>query len=44
LFESITYQDEYYLTKAEMEVLNEHADAIVTQFPEGARLVELGSG
>ena len=44
LFEQITYLDEYYLTNAEIEVLETHADAIARRIPEGSRLVELGSG
>lgn len=44
LFEEITYLDEYYLTGAEIEVLETHAARIVKQVPENAQLVELGSG
>lgn len=44
LFEDITYLDEYYLTNAEIEVLSKHAAEIAKQIPDGARLVELGSG
>jgi Uncharacterized conserved protein len=44
LFEKITYLDEYYLTNAEIDVLNTHAKRIVERIPENAQLVELGSG
>ena len=44
LFEDITYLDEYYLTRMELETLNLHAAEIVRQVPENAQLVELGSG
>lgn len=44
LFEDITYLDEYYLTNAEIDSLNKHADAIAEHIPAGARVVELGSG
>ncbi|EXJ84167.1 hypothetical protein A1O3_04834 [Capronia epimyces CBS 606.96] len=44
LFEEITYLDEYYLTNAEIETLQTHANDIAARIPDGARLVELGSG
>ncbi|KIW86193.1 hypothetical protein Z517_01588 [Fonsecaea pedrosoi CBS 271.37] len=44
LFEDITYLDEYYLTNAEIDTLTRHANKIVERIPDGARLVELGSG
>lgn len=44
LFEDITYLDEYYLTNAEIEVLNKHAADIAKMIPPGSRLLELGSG
>jgi L-histidine Nalpha-methyltransferase / hercynylcysteine S-oxide synthase len=44
LFEDITYLDEYYLTNAEIEVLEKHARDIAERIPGGSRLVELGSG
>ncbi|EXJ78765.1 hypothetical protein A1O1_09167 [Capronia coronata CBS 617.96] len=44
LFEEITYVDDYYLTNAEIQSLETHANDIVARFPDGARLVELGSG
>jgi L-histidine Nalpha-methyltransferase len=43
LFEAICLLPEYYLTRAEAEIFNTHADAIVNAArPE--RLIELGSG
>lgn len=44
LFEDVTYLEEYYLTNAEIDVLNWHADAIAQYVPTGSQLVELGSG
>lgn len=44
LFEAITATPEYYVTRAEDELLAEHADAISAAAPAGAALVELGSG
>lgn len=44
LFEKITYLDEYYLTNAEIEVLEEYADRIVKHIEPGSAVVELGSG
>ena len=44
LFENITYLEEYYLTNAEIEVLEKYADTIVDYVPRGSQLVELGSG
>ena len=44
LFEEITYLDEYYLTNAEIEVLQKHAAGIVGQIQAGSLVVELGSG
>lgn len=44
LFEEITYLDEYYLTNAEIEVLEAHAKDIVERIPNNAQLLELGSG
>ncbi|RAR01485.1 duf323 domain-containing protein [Stemphylium lycopersici] len=35
---------EYYLTNAEIEVLEKHADKIAEQIPSGSMVVELGSG
>ncbi|PSN62280.1 hypothetical protein BS50DRAFT_561514 [Corynespora cassiicola Philippines] len=44
LFEQITYLDEYYLTNAEIEVLEKYADRIAQRVQPGSVVVELGSG
>ncbi|KAI0206341.1 DUF323 domain protein [Astrocystis sublimbata] len=44
LFEKITYLEEYYLTNAEIEVLQRSATAIAAKIPSGSMVVELGSG
>ena len=44
LFEAICRVDEYYLTRAESEILSRHADEIVALIPGCETLVELGSG
>lgn len=44
LFEEITYLDEYYLTNYEIELLKKSAAEMASQIPEGAIVVELGSG
>lgn len=44
LFEDITYLDEYYLTNAEIEVLNRYAADIARMISPGSRIIELGSG
>ncbi len=44
LFERITEQPEYYLTRCEIEALRAHADEIARLIPENAALVEFGSG
>ncbi|TWU75844.1 hypothetical protein ED733_005205 [Metarhizium rileyi] len=44
LFEDITYLDEYYLTNYEIELLEKHSVEIAAQIPEGAMVIELGSG
>ncbi len=44
LFERITEQPEYYLTRCEIEALRAHADEITRFIPEGAALIEFGSG
>jgi L-histidine Nalpha-methyltransferase len=44
LFEAITEQPEYYPTRAEMRILREHAADIAALVPEGAALIEFGSG
>ncbi|CAO1601549.1 hypothetical protein XANCAGTX0491_005204 [Xanthoria calcicola] len=44
LFEEITYLDEYYLTNAEIEVLENNAAAIADLVPGDCDILELGSG
>ncbi|KAG9235815.1 C-type lectin protein [Amylocarpus encephaloides] len=44
LFEKITYLEEYYLTNAEIDVLERSADSIAKAIPSGSMVVELGSG
>ena len=44
LFEQITYLDEYYLTGAEIEVLETYAVRIAERVRPGSIVVELGSG
>ncbi|KAF2024560.1 hypothetical protein EK21DRAFT_104582 [Setomelanomma holmii] len=44
LFEAITYLDQYYLTNAEIEVLENCAHQIAQRIQSGSVLVELGSG
>src|SRR5687767_8055689 len=44
LFERITELPEYYLTRTELRILETNAKAICALIPEGAALVEFGSG
>jgi uncharacterized SAM-dependent methyltransferase len=44
LFEEITYLEEYYLTGAEIEVLEKYADDIAERIQPDSIVVELGSG
>jgi dimethylhistidine N-methyltransferase len=44
LFERITELPEYYPTRCEMQILRDHAGDIAKLVPEGAALVEFGSG
>jgi L-histidine Nalpha-methyltransferase len=44
LFDAICFLPEYYVMRAEMEVLTAHASEIVDALGPHARLVELGSG
>jgi dimethylhistidine N-methyltransferase len=44
LFEEICKLPEYYLTRAESEILESHADELAARLPAGVRVVELGSG
>ncbi|HMF20880.1 MAG TPA: L-histidine N(alpha)-methyltransferase [Pseudolabrys sp.] len=44
LFERITELPEYYPTRCEMKMLHDHAGDLAKLIPEGAALVEFGSG
>ncbi len=44
LFEEICALPEYYLTRAEREILQAHAAELAARYPTGVRLIELGSG
>src|SRR5579862_6122658 len=44
LFEQICELDEYYLTRAELQILRDHADEIAELSGPGCALVEYGSG
>ncbi|TAQ87539.1 hypothetical protein B7494_g4128 [Chlorociboria aeruginascens] len=44
LFEKVTYLPEYYLTNAEIDVLERSADSIARAVPPNSMVVELGSG
>lgn len=44
LFELITLLPEYYLTRAEAEIISEHAADIAALAPDPVQVVELGSG
>jgi dimethylhistidine N-methyltransferase len=44
LFERITELPEYYLTRTELQILNDNAAAIAKVLPEGAALIDFGSG
>ena len=44
LFEAICHVDEYYLTRAEREILTRRADEIVATVPNCRTLIDLGSG
>lgn len=44
LFEAICQLPEYYLPRAEREILQAHADELAEMFPSPAALVELGCG
>jgi dimethylhistidine N-methyltransferase len=44
LFDAICELDEYYPTRAELEIMDRHADAMATQLGEQVMLVEFGSG
>ncbi|HEY0798513.1 MAG TPA: L-histidine N(alpha)-methyltransferase [Candidatus Baltobacteraceae bacterium] len=44
LFEAITFLHEYYLARTETEILEQHADEILSVLGEPIELVEFGSG
>ncbi|KAI9879049.1 MAG: hypothetical protein M1830_009745 [Pleopsidium flavum] len=44
LFEDITYLEEYYLTNAEINVLESYGDQIAQRIQPGSLVIELGSG
>lgn len=44
LFEEISYLEEYYLTNAEIGILQTHASTIAAAVPEDCVILELGSG
>ena len=44
LFERITSLPEYYPTRCEMKILREHAADLAELIPQGAALIEFGSG
>jgi L-histidine Nalpha-methyltransferase len=44
LFEAITRTPEYYPTRTELSILEQHGRAIAQHIPAGAALVEFGSG
>lgn len=44
LFEKITFLEEYYLTNAEIEVLETYSRRLVDRIPSNSQLLELGSG
>ena len=44
LFEDITYLDEYYLTNAEIDILQRHAADIASRLQPDSMIIELGSG
>jgi len=44
LFDQVTYVPEYYLTEAEIDILKKKSAEIVDCIPDGAVIIELGSG
>jgi dimethylhistidine N-methyltransferase len=44
LFEIITQQPEYYLTRLEREIFERHRSDIVRLLPQGSALIDLGAG
>lgn len=43
-FEKVTYNQQYYLTNAEIDILEAHSETIADQIEPGTMLLELGSG
>jgi len=43
-FDQITYLEEYYLTKAEIDILKTNIDQIIDYISDGSSIIELGSG
>lgn len=44
LFEAITYSEEYYLTRSEIDVLEKYGEEIAKKIAPNTMMVELGSG
>jgi hypothetical protein len=44
LFDQITYLPEYYLTNAEIDILQRKCSEIVANIPDGSAVIELGAG
>ena len=44
LFDQITETDDYYLTSAELEILQHHGGDIAEKLGEHCRFIEFGSG
>jgi uncharacterized SAM-dependent methyltransferase len=44
LFDRITYLEEYYLTGAEIDILERYGEEVAKWIPEGATIIELGCG
>lgn len=44
LFEQITYLEDYYPNKAELEILQKYADGFAASCQDGSIILELGSG
>ena len=44
LFDQITYLDEYYLTNAELDILQRKANELAARLENGSMIFELGAG
>lgn len=44
LFDQITYLEEYYLTNAEIDILQNKINEIVSYIKDGSAVIELGAG